>query len=267
MKKLLSLCCVGLLLVAGCGSSEKDYSKDGMVVYTNAGYPPFEMFDENGEMFGMDIDIIKRVSEILDYEIKELKHVDFDSLSDSLQTNKCDLVIAGVNPTPERAEVVDFTDYYYTGGEDSENAANVVVVLNDSDIKSADDIKGKKVGVQMGTSQESTVNGLAEEYDLKVDARKNYADLFLEAQNKNIDFIVLEKAVAENFLEENEGFRSFELGVGINPDGYAMMVKKGSSLKEDVNKALQQMKDSGELDEIVKKWTTWNEEHGAEYAE
>lgn len=267
MKKLLSVCFAGLLLLAGCGSSEKNYAEEGIVVYTNAGYPPFELFDENGEMFGMDIDIINRVSEITGYEIKELKHVDFNTLPDSLQTKKCDLVIAGVNPTSKRAQIVDFTDYYYAGGDESANAANYVVVLENSEIKSADDLKGKTVGVQMGTSQESTVNDLAETYNLKVDARQNYADLFLEAQNKKIDFIVLEKAVAENFVEQMEGFRSFELGVGVNPDGYAMMVQKGSSLKDDVNAALKQMKESGELDQIIEKWMTWNEEHGSEYAE
>lgn len=267
MKKLLSVCFSILFFLTGCGNSERDFAQDGMIVYTNAGYPPFEMFDEKGKLFGMDIDIIQRVSEITGYPIKELKHVDFNTLPDSLLTKKCDLVIAGINPTSRRAKVVDFTDYYYVGGDEMDNAANYVVVLEESEIYSADDLKGKKAGVQMGTSQESTLMDLADTYKLKVDARQNYADLFLEVQNKKIDFIVLEKAVAENFMKQMKGFRTFELGVGVNPEGYAMMVPKGSSLQDDVNVALNQMKESGELNQIIEKWMTWNEEHGDEYGE
>lgn len=267
MKKFLCICFISLFVLTGCANKEKDYAKEGLVVYTNAGYPPFEMFDEKGEMFGMDIDIIHRVSEIIGYEIKELKHVDFNILPDSILTGKCDLVIAGMNPTSRRAKVVDFSDIYYAGGNDSENAANYVVVLEKSNIQSANDLKGKKAGVQMGTSQESTIFDLAEIYHLKIDARQNYADLFLELQNKKIDFVVLEKAVADRYVKQMDGFRSFELGVGVNPDGYAMMVKKGSPLKKEIDAALKQMKESGELNQIIEKWMIWNKEHTIESEE
>lgn len=253
MKKLVSVMMICSLLLVGCGGSKDDTSKEDakkeVTVLTSGGYPPYEMVDENGDLYGFDIDVLNAAASIAGYEVK-WKDMDFDGIVESIKQNKGDIAIAGLTPTPDRAEQVDFSEPYYT----SEEMKNVVLVKNDSGMKTTDDIKGKTIGVQIGTVQDSIMDGLADEYDLSFKKLKSFADLAQELNKGVIDAIVVEKATATELAAKNENFEYYMLEAGADLAGNAMAFKKGSKLKADFDKAITELKDNGELEKLVEKW-------------
>lgn len=249
MKKLLSMFAVVGLLLVGCGSGSSD--DNTLTVLTNSGYKPYEMVKKDGTLYGFDIDVMNRAAEIAGYEI-EWKDMDFDGIIDSIKTGKGDVAIAGMTPTADRAEEVDFSDIYYSTADKTKN---MVLCKIDGDINETADIKGKKVGVQMGTAQEATANEIKKDYDLTLDARKSYSDMVQEIVNGKIDFMIIENATATELVNDNETtLKAFPLGVGTDPIGNAMAFKKGSELTEKFNAAIKEMIDSGEMDKLVAKY-------------
>lgn len=250
MKKLLTLClsCLMAFSLVACGSNESDDKT--LTVLTSSGYAPYEVVDGEGNLSGFDIDVMEACAEILGYEVK-WKDMDFDGIVDSIKNDQGDVAIAGISPTPKRAEEVDFSENYYA----TDDSQNWVLVKSDSTVEETADIKGLKVGIQMGTIQEEAANEIKDEYELTLDARKSYADLLQDLINGNIDFMILEKAVAVQLVNDREGeLKAFRLEAGTDPSGNAMMFKKGSSLTAEFNDALQQLKDNGTLDKLINKY-------------
>lgn len=256
MKKLLTGM-MAVLMVAGltaCGKKEetKDAgtaAKKEITVYTNSGYKPYEMVDSEGNLYGFDIDVMNEAAKIAGYTVK-WQDVDFDGIVPSVKQGKADIGIAGITYTEERAKQVDFSEVYYAG----EDSQNYLLTMKDSDMEKTEDIKDKKIGTQMGTIQETILNGLQEKYNLKLDKRKSYSDLVLEMKKGVVDGMVVEKAVAEELAQDNKDLKFFKFTEGAELAGNAMIFKKDSALKEEFNKAIKEMKDNGKMDELVKKY-------------
>lgn len=250
MKKLMMMC-LGLLMactLVACGSKGEDSKK--VVVMTNSGYPPYEEVDEDGNLYGFDIDVMNKAAEIAGYEV-EWQDVDFDAIIESVKQGKADIGMAGITYTKERAEKVDFSDIYYAG----EDAQNYVLTLKDSGMTTTADLKGKKVGTQMGTIQEAVLDELSDEYELTLDKRKNYSDLAIEMNKGVIECMVVEKAVAEELMAKNENFVSYKLEAGAELAGNAMVfAKDNDELKDQFNAAIQEMIDNGEMDKLIAKY-------------
>lgn len=271
MKKLLTVLIAGLMSVtlAGCGNGGEGNNADPavsgdstkkIVALTNSGYPKYEERTPSGELVGFDIDLMNAIGKKLGYEI-EWKDIDFDALIGGLQSGQGDLVIAGMSPDPKRAEEVDFSDIYY---QSEDETANFVLCKKDSGIKETADIKGKIAGVQIGTIQESAVTAIKDEYGLTIENRKSYGDLVQEVNNGRIDFVVFEKAIADEYLENNENLVVFQLQAEAakNSTGNAIAFKKGSdALREEINGVIKEMQDNGEMQVLIDKW------FGAESAE
>lgn len=252
MKKFITGSMVLLMIVglAGCGGDKKDDAKKKeVVVYTNSGYKPYEMVDAKGNLYGFDIDVMNEAAKIAGYKVK-WEDVDFDGIVPSVKQGKADIGIAGITMTDERKKQVDFSDVYYVDKDDQ----NYVLTTKDSGIHTTADIKGKKIGTQMGTIQETILNSIAKQYDLKLDKRKSYSDLVLELKKGVVDAMVLEKSVAQELQEDNKGLVSFKLDAGGKLEGNAMIFKKGSKLKDEFNKAIQVMKDNGQMQNLAKKY-------------
>ena len=118
MNKLI----IGILMIAslvGCGEKKEveNTTKKVKKIYvgTNAEYKPYE-YIENGKIIGFDIEFMEALAKNLGYEI-EWKNLSFDGLLPALQTQKIDMVIAGMSPTEERKKAVDFTDIYHSGDQ------------------------------------------------------------------------------------------------------------------------------------------------------
>lgn len=256
MKKLLTLVVAGMMMVSmsGCG---KDASSDAadlegktLKIATAAPYEPYETMNEKGDLEGFDIDLGNALAKKMGFNI-EWQNLEFDGALLAVQSGSADMVLAGVSPTDERKKALDFSDIYY---QDEGDTANTVVTLKDKGYKSIKDLKGMRVGVQNGTIQQEAVEGIADKYDLKVETRKEYADIAQEVLNGNMDFMVCEKAMAEKLQQTYGKLDSFLLGEGEGSEGNAIGFKKGSSYTAEFNKAIKELKDSGELDKMIKKW-------------
>ena len=159
--------------------SEKDLesdqaNSDGKVLKmaTSADYAPFEYIDTegNGDFMGLDIELAKLITSRLGYQL-EIHDMDFGGLISALQNGQADFVMSAMSATDERRESVDFSEIYYT-------SKHVVVSKTDSGIESVEDLKDKKVGVQMGSIQEEKGKELAEEIGFNLENRNRIPELF-----------------------------------------------------------------------------------------
>jgi len=248
MKKWMLLvvtACVTFALAA-CGTSSSSDDKKTLVMGTSADYPPFESKDGD-QIVGFDVDLANALAKKTGHEI-EVKDMDFNGLVTALKTNKVDIVLSGMTPTPKRKKQVDFSNVYYT-------AHNTIVTKKSSGIKSLDDLKGKTVGVQLGSIQEEKAKELTPDYNLKVENRNRISDLTEEIKAGRFDAAIIEDIVAEKYIDKNEELVGYNLPK--EPDekaGSAIAFKKGSDLTEKFNKALEEMEKSGELEKLKEKW-------------
>ena len=156
MKKVISvvLACACVFSFAACGSksdssksdSAKSDKKEKLVMATNAEFPPFEYYDGD-EVVGIDAEFAAAIADKLGMDLK-IEDMAFDSIIPAVQSGKADIGAAGMTVTEDRATQVDFSDSYYTG-------VQVIIVTDDSDITGPDDLKGKKILVTAGPTQES----------------------------------------------------------------------------------------------------------------
>lgn len=256
MKKLLMsvLACTMLLGVSACGTDEKEEVVDvkgkTLKVVTAAPYEPYETMDEKGNLQGFDIDLGKAIATTLECEL-EWENLDFDGALLAVKSGQADMVMAGVSPTPERKESLDFSDIYY---QNESKTANTVVTLKEKGYKTIKDLKGKTVGVQNGTIQQEAVESIADKYDLKVETRKEYADIAQEILNGKIDFMVCEKAMSIKLQGTYDKLDSFLLGEGEGSEGNVIGFKKGSGYTKQINKAIKELQKNGEMDKLIAKW-------------
>jgi ABC-type amino acid transport substrate-binding protein len=161
------------------------------------------------------------------------------------QASKIDLVLAGMNPTDERRENVDFSDIYYR----AENGFIVRKGEEDS-IKSLDDLKGKKIGVQKGSIQETYAQENFKDSELKSLAK--VTDLIVDLDNNKIDAILVNLPVAKINCDKNQKLGMSSFVIKDIEIGSAVAMKKGSSeLQTEVNKTIKRLKGEGKIDEFV----------------
>lgn len=238
MKKIFKNLVLFLMLIM----STLTFAKEKLYVGTNAEFPPFEYLDK-GEVVGFDIDLVKAIGEKLGVEIV-IKDMSFDGLIPALETNKIDIVIAGMTASDERKMAVNFSNPYYT--------ANQVIILNDNnnDIKTFDDLNGKLVGVILGFTGDVVVSEMKDVKSKKYNA--SYAAI-MELQNNKIDAIVLDSETALNYVKNNKGLKLAETSG--EPEEYAIAIsKKNSELLNKINIALDELKKDGTYETLLKKY-------------
>ena len=219
-----------------------DKTEGGVLVFgTNAEFPPFEYVGDDGEPDGFDVALIKAVGEKLGMEV-QVENMEFDSLVSSIG-NRIDGAIAGMTVTDERKEQVDFSDPYY-------EAVQFVIVPADSDIATADDLKNKTIGSQLGTTgmflSEDIEGVTAQTYNRAIDAVNDLV-------NGRVDAVIIDKNPAEVFNTKFEGKVKIIDGAefGFETEEYAIALPKGSELVEQVNQALADLKADGTFDALV----------------
>jgi arginine/lysine/histidine transporter system substrate-binding protein len=218
-----------------------------LVIGTSADYPPYEfhkVVNGKDEIVGFDISIAKNIAKDLGVKV-EFKDMDFDGLLAALVTNKIDMVIAGMNPTPERKLKVDFSDIYY-------QAVQVVLVRTSDKSKytSIDSFKGKKIGVQMGTTQEALAKDQMKGSDIK--SLSKVTDLILELKNNKVDGIILELPVASSYASKNKDISVTGIKLKNEAKGSAIAVKKNSTeFVKSINKTLSKLVKNKSIDKFV----------------
>ena len=252
MKRVLAIVLVALLMMsmfAGCGKKD-DYlvEKGKLIMATNAAFPPYESTDDNGKFIGIDIEIAQAIADKLDLELV-INNMEFTAALEAAQQGKADMVMAGVTVTADREMVMEFSKTYATG-------IQVVIVPENSSIKTIDDLEGKKIGTQMGTtgylfcSDTPANGGYGEENVVAYDTGITAVQALL---NNQIDCIVIDNAPAQAFVQENSGLKILDTEYAI--EDYAIGFAKGNTkLRDMVNEALDELIEDGTVQKIIDKY-------------
>ena len=216
-----------------------------LIMSTNAAFPPYEMTTDSGEFEGIDIGTAQAIADKLGLEL-QIDDMDFDAALLAVQQGKSDMVMAGVTVTDERQNVMDFTDSYATGIQS-------IIVKEDSDIASVDDLAGKKIGTQRGTTGYLYCSD--DFGDENVVAYDDGLTAVQMLNNGQVDCVVIDNAPAKEFVAANPGLKL--LDTAYVEEDYAIGVGKGNTeLKDAINTALEELKADGTLQAIVDKYIT-----------
>lgn len=216
-----------------------------LIMSTNAAFPPYEMTTDSGEFEGIDIETAQAIADKLGLEL-QIDDMDFDAALLAVQQGKSDMVMAGVTVTDERQNVMDFTDSYATGIQS-------IIVKEDSDIASVDDLAGKKIGTQRGTTGYLYCSD--DFGDENVVAYDDGLTAVQMLNNGQVDCVVIDNAPAKEFVAANPGLKL--LDTAYVEESYAIGVGKGNTeLKDAINTALEELKADGTLQAIVDKYIT-----------
>ena len=213
----------------------------------SATYPPFESIGANNEIVGFDIDLAKALCKQMQAECTFTNHA-FDSLIPSLKFRKYDAVISGMDITPERSKQVSFTTPYY------ENSA--VVIAKKDTYKTFADLKGKRIGMENGTTHQKYIQD--QHPEVKTVSYDSYQNAFIDLKNGRIDGVFGDTAVVTEWLKDNPKLAAvgdkvtdkdyFGTGLGI-------AVRQGNTeLQQKLNTALEKVKKDGTYETIYNKW-------------
>lgn len=247
MKKLISmiLVCMMVLTAAACAETLK--------MGTNAYFPPYEYYDDTtGEIVGIDAEVADAISKKLGYDGVEIVDMDFAAILPAVASGKVDFGMAGMTVNEERLQSVDFTTSYATG-------VQVVIVKEDSDLTSVDDLFAEganhKVGVQMGTTGDLYCTEDIQDAGLgTVEPYNNGTDAVVALMSGKVDCVVIDNEPAKKYVEMNEGLKI--LDTEYVTEDYAICLAKDSPLTEQINAALEDLIADGTVQAIVDKYIT-----------
>ncbi len=221
-----------------------------LVMATNAAFPPYE-YKEGDDFAGIDVEIAEKIAEKLGLTL-EIKDVEFGSIVGGVQTGKFDMGMAGMTVTDERLESVNFSTSYATG-------IQVVIVAEDSAIKSLDDLKGDgsmKFGVQQDTTGDIYASAPVDEYgygEENVVRYKTGADAVQALKTGKVDAVIIDNEPAKSFVAANEGLQILDGEWTL--ENYAIAIaKENTALLDAVNNALAELTADGTVAGIINKY-------------
>nr|WP_277998992.1 basic amino acid ABC transporter substrate-binding protein [Moorella sulfitireducens] len=226
-------------------SSTGTSSRPKYSVALEATFAPFEFRDmKTGEFTGFDVDLIKAIGEVAGFDV-EIKEMGFDGILTALQTNNVDLAISGISIDDERKKAVDFSLPYYQSG------LVVAVKADNNTIKGFDDLQGKKIAAQIGTTGAKEAKKIP---GAKVTELDKVPDLFLELKNGGVDAVVNDLPVTAYYIQQgNQDVKI--VGDVRSAEYYGIAVPKGKTeVLQKINDGLKALKASGKYAEIYKKW-------------
>lgn len=277
MKKILTMilmCSLAVSCLVGCSNSDSNSSSDTgsnnssstesnsssdtetestseefstvtsgkLTMVTNAEFPPYEYY-EGEDIVGIDAEIAGLIAEKLGLEI-QIVDTAFDSIIPGVQSGKYDMGMAGMTVDEKRKKSVNFSDSYATGIQS-------VIVKEDGDIKTLDDIEGKKIGVQTTTTGDIYASdSYGEENVVKYE---NGAAAVQALVSGKVDCVIIDNEPAKSYVNANEGLSILDTEYAI--EDYAIcFAKENDKLQEAVNKALGELKEDGSLQKIIDKY-------------
>ncbi|WP_028116003.1 basic amino acid ABC transporter substrate-binding protein [Ferrimonas senticii] len=239
MNKTVAALALTTLALTGCGEETK---KQQLIVGTNATFPPFEYVGgESGtEILGFDIDIAKQIAADAGKELV-IKDMKFDSLIVALNAGKIDMVAAGMTITPERQQNADFSKPYY-------EATQYVITQQGVSFSSSEQLKGKKIAVQLGTTGDT----IAQELTSDVASFNSGFEAVMELSNGKVDAVLFDAAPAKNLIAGKPQLQGALLE--FNPEFYGFAVAKGNSeMLAQINATLDKMQADGSYNALLTK--------------
>ena len=235
MKKLFMLC-LGAALIAGCGSKSNE-----LKMITEATFPPYE-FLRGQEIVGIDVEISRAVAEKLNRPFAA-ETVDFDSVIPAVISGKADLAVAGITITEDRKQNVDFSDPYVKTGI-------VVIYKKDNPFTDVEQLKGKKIGVQAGTTSETYV---LDELGQEPERAKSPAEAVAGLKAGRCEFVIADIDPAKNCVK---GEDDLALSDFITSEEYAVAIRKGQpELLSAINETIAEIKADGRLEKWIADYT------------
>ena len=230
----------------GALASIKEAGK--LVMLTNAAFAPYEYLGSDNEVAGVDVDMAQAIADKIGVEL-EVVNMDFDGLIPALVAGKGDLVAAGLTITDERKQSVDFSDPY------ADATQLIIVKSENADINGPDDLIGKTIGVQLGTTGDiysSDIEGAT------VKQYKTGIEAGMDLKNGKLDAVVLDKLPSQNIVESTEGLKLID--APLTDEQYAIAVVKGDSeFLALINGVIKDLQAAGSVAE-------WTEKHAADAA-
>lgn len=222
------------LLLCGCKKDE-----DTIIMVTEAGFPPYEYY-ENGEIVGVDIDIAKEIADSLGKKLV-IKDVDFDSIINELNSGKADFALAGMSILPERLKEVDFSVEYSISKQ-------VVVTLKDNKISSVEDLKNKKIAVQLGSVADIYASSNIE--GATVIQQKKFLSAAQDVKSKKADCLIMDALPASELVKNNKDLAISD--IELFTDKYAAAVAKNNTeLLNEINSVLERLMREGKIEEYI----------------
>ena len=217
--------------------------KEGVLTMaTNATFPPYEYY-EGSEIVGIDVEIAEAIADKLGLELK-IEDMEFNSIIIAVTQGKADIGLAGMTVTDERKEAVDFSDSYATG-------IQAVIVPEDSDIQSIEDLTGKKIGVQLTTTGD--IYAKEDFGEENVEAYNKGADAVMALKQGKVDAVIIDNQPALSFVKSTDGLKLLETEYAV--EDYAAAIAKGNdALVKAVNDALVSLKEDGTIQSIIDKY-------------
>lgn len=247
LKKILAaaLALCMLFCFAGCGEEDTTSTSEAkkvLTMATNAEFPPYE-YHEGDKIVGIDAEIAAAIAEKLGMKL-EIADVDFDSIIPGVQQGKYDMGMAGMTVNDERLQKVNFSNTYAKG-------VQVVIVKDGGSIATLDDVSGKMVGVQQGTTGDIYASD-----DYGMDNVTKYANgaLAVEALKAGkVDCVIIDNEPAKAYVAANEGLKILDTEYA-NEDYAICFAKENTDLQTKVNNALKELTDDGTVQSIIDKY-------------
>ena len=245
MKKLSIVLIIVLSALMLFSCAKKEEQNKVYFFATDATWPPLEYIDESGNLTGFEVELVPMIGEKVGVKM-EAKNIPWDTIFAGLANGQYDGVASGVSVTEDRKKTMDFSTPILEAGQ-------VIIVKKASTVSGIDDIKGLKVGVQIGTTGDLVLD----DYDV---VRKQYDDIGLALQdmlNGNIDACVCDSLIASDFVLANPNYKDKlkVAGSAFTQEDIAIAVKKGNKeLLDLINKGLAELKADGSYDKLKAKW-------------
>lgn len=219
---------------------------DTVTMGTNASFAPFEYVDDDGSFAGFDVEIAQLLAAELGMELV-IEDIYFDGLIAALDAGTVDFVMAGMTITEERLEAALCTTPYLS-------ATQVVIVMEDNDsIAALEDIADKKVAVQDGTTGLFMALDTIGVPESNVSAFKASPDAILELTTGRADCVIIDDAVAKNFVDTYDGLKILDIEMPL--EEYGIFVKMGNDeMLDALNAALEKIMENGSFDEVYNKY-------------
>ncbi len=228
---------------------------DTLIMGTNAEFAPFEFVGDDGTVQGIDAEIAAEIAKDLGVEL-EISNMNFDSLLPALASGKIDIAIAGMTVTEEWKQTTTFSDPYF-------NATQVIIVPSEnSTVASVEDLAGKKIGVQLGTTGDLYTDDLE---DVTVTRYNKGLDAVMDLAAGRLDCVIIDLLPARSFVANVEGVEILELDEDLTQEEYAIAVKSDDpALLAAINDTLERIKTDGTLDAILDKYADMTTVDGEE---
>lgn len=235
------------MLLSGCGSAS---NSNILRVGVEVGYPPMEMVGDDGKtVVGFDIDMIKEIATRLGYKDIQIVTTDFTSIFDGLETNKYDVAVSSISIKPDRQKAHSQTKAYIA------NKQVIVTKTGDTSIKSPEDLVGKKIGLQQGTTAEDYIKEqIAKGKKLEYTPYQKVTQPFADLKIGRIDAVLVDILVADYYIGQDQA--SYQISWE-SPDAepYAITFpKKSADLRDKTNKILDDMQSDGTMEKLSVKW-------------